>query len=234
MGRRKTLHRCLPDVAKPLVKLTSEVGRSVGSSAEPFLAPAGARCSLGLTRPRVLASTTCLAGSASSAVGAASPSLAGSCARRSPKEDFVDILRMFEDPRHRSVTDIMAAFGLKAIPSLKSKDGAPPRQVLKALAAARANGVNISSLADGVVERPFMCKIAATSTDTYASHLRMIGWACDLFGHEPLGCTVQQVRRVAAVCVCASTQRGWLSAWAMAHQISGRTWVGMTTSYFEA
>ena len=226
MGRRKALHRCAPDVAKCQMKLTNGAFSLSGSAAGPCLASAGARCLVGDALPPVLACTPRSADSASSARSAASPSLAGSPARHSATGDFASILRMFEDPVHRSATGILAALGLKPAPTLKSKDGAPPRQVLKALAAARAHGVDISSLADGVVERRFMCKIAASSTDTYASHLRMIGWACELFGHDPLGCSVQQIRRVAAVCASASTQRGWLSAWAMSHQIAGRPWAG--------
>ena len=169
----------------------------------------------------------CSAGAGAHAGSHAHLSLAGSSGvRPSLKMDFANILRMFENPVHRSTTSLMAALGQKAPPSIKSKDGAPPRQVLKHLASAKAEGLDIASLADGVVERRFMCKIAATSTATYASHLRMIGWACELFGHEPLGCTVAQIRRVAAVCSCASTQRGWLSAWAMAHQLAGQDWAG--------
>ena len=54
----------------------------------------------------------------------------------------------------------------------------------------------------------------------------MISWACELFGEKPLGCQSAHIRRVATICSCASTQRGWLSAWAFAHQIAGVGWLG--------
>ena len=133
---------------------------------------------------------------------------------------------MFENPVHRSATNLMAALGRSSPLSLKNKDDAAPRQVLKTLASAKAEGLDIAALADGVVERRFMCKIATKSIVTYALHLRMISWSCELIGHDPLGCMVAQIRRVVAVCSCASTQWGWLSAWAMLHQLAGYGWAG--------
>ena len=97
---------------------------------------------------------------------------------------------------------------------------------MTAMAEARAAGVNLQSAADSVVQERFLCKTVPSTLRTYASHLRMIAWASELLGEPPLGCSVQHVRRVAAVCACASTQRGWLSAWALAHQVAGVPWQG--------
>ena len=120
--------------------------------------------------------------------------------------------------------DIMVALSRDRGCTPRHPDGAPPRQVLRALEEARASGVDVVGLADTVVQDRFLCKTVPSTLRTYASHLRMVAWACELFGAPPLGCAVQHIRRVAAVCVCASTQRGWLSAWALAHQVAGVPW----------
>ena len=70
-----------------------------------------------------------------------------------------------------------------------------------------------------------MAKITETSAPTYASHLRMIAWACTIFVICPLRCSVQDVRRITATCSSACTQRGWMSTWAMAH-MAGPPWPG--------
>eukprot|EP00959_Pyramimonas_sp_CCMP1952_P220131 4602562-Pyramimonas_sp.AAC.1 len=53
-------------------------------------------------------------------------------------------------------------------------DGAPPRQVLRALEEARASGVDVVSLADRVVQDRFLCKTVPSTLRTYASPLRMV------------------------------------------------------------
>ena len=91
---------------------------------------------------------------------------------------------------------------------------------------ARAQGADLLRVADTVVENGFLCKTVPLTLSTYASHLRMIVWASELFGEPPLGCSAQHILRVAAVCACAAKQRGWLSARAMAHQVAGVPWQG--------
>ena len=142
--------------------------------------------------------------------------------------DFYRIISAFEVGASHApaCVDFLTALGLDRGCTHRNKDGAPPRLVLKAMEDARSNGVDLRRMADGVVERRFMRRVVPTSMATYASHLRMIGWASDVFGDAPLGCSVIHIRRVAAVCTCASTQRGWLSAWAMAHQVAGYEWQG--------
>ena len=58
------------------------------------------------------------------------------------------------------MADLVAALRMKPATTLKSKDGGAPRQVLEALDAVKAYGVDISSLDDGVVEKHLMCKTA--------------------------------------------------------------------------
>jgi len=141
-------------------------------------------------------------------------------------ESFWQVVSLFERTARIKAADLLTALGKDRGCTARSKDGAPPSAVLRALAEAKAQGLNITELADGVVERRFMSKIVESSSQTYASHLKMIAWASELFGACPLGCTVEHIRRVAAVCTCASTQRGWLSAWAMAHQVAAVPWQG--------
>ena len=126
----------------------------------------------------------------------------------------------------RQNVDMMTALSRDRRCSFRHPDGAPPREVLQAMAEARAQGADLLRLADTVVESRFLCKTVPSTLVTYASHLRMVAWASELLGEPPLGCSVQHIRRVAAVCACASTQHGWLSAWALAHQVAGVPWQG--------
>jgi hypothetical protein len=139
---------------------------------------------------------------------------------------FWNVVAAFERSTHTGAVDVLTALGRDRQCSTSHKDGAPPRAVLEALTQAKNAGMNVQALTDGIVERGSMRKITCSSAQTYASHLRMVAWASEVFGEPPLGCSVAHIRRVAAVCNCAATQRGWLSAWAMAHEAAQLPWPG--------
>ena len=141
-------------------------------------------------------------------------------------DQFWGVVRSLGNPNHHAQADFLVALGLPRGGDSRSLDGAPPRAVLKAMQQAKASGKNIGALADAVAQRRFLCKVVRSTCLTYASHLRMIAWASELFEELPLGCSSQHIRRVATVCASASTLRGWLSAWLLAHQIAGFIWQG--------
>lgn len=138
-------------------------------------------------------------------------------------DSFWQVVRIFEATASRPAPKMFSELGLRV---QGPQAAIPPRTVLQAMADAKSRGVDIGPLLDGAVESRFMSKIVPSSAMTYASHLRMIAWASELLEVVPLGCSVAHIRRVIAVCFNSSTQRGWLSAWAMAHQLAGMPWQG--------
>lgn len=230
MVRKKPLKRCAPHLASAATAKPTSIARAALARASSFAVSWPQAGALQVALPagssaRAEAAVSLPAGSPASAQAAVLLP-AGSSAVAASEVTMAEIIRFFERSCHRSGSDFLTALGLPRSCSARSKDGAAPRRVIQALTAAREPGVDIVKLADGVVERRFIYRISESSTTTYASHLGMISLACEVFGCAPLGCSVIDVRRVAAICVCASTQRGWLSAWAMAHQVAGVPWQG--------
>ena len=88
------------------------------------------------------------------------------------------------------------------------------------------NGVN----AQGVVDAVFVARTNASFADsthtTYSSHLRMIGWACDIIQEIPMPAKLVTIQRVSCSINDPSTLRGWLAAWKKAHDLLGIYWQG--------
>ena len=54
----------------------------------------------------------------------------------------------------------------------------------------------------------------------------MIGWACRIIQAAVIPAHISTLQRVAGVVNDASTLRGWLAAWKLAHDVLGDPWVG--------
>ena len=84
----------------------------------------------------------------------------------------------------------------------------------------------LGSLVDNLAVNRARAAVGPGSGATYASHQRMIEWACGLFGASPVPAPAQLIRRVAALVNAPSTMRGWLAAWRDLHIQQNLTRVG--------
>ena len=104
--------------------------------------------------------------------------------------------------------------------------GPTPSANLKLLQSA----VSSPSEAQNILDRVLAARTTAAHSDnthtTYGSHLKMIGWACEVIGCQPIPATLSTIQRVACLVNDASTLRGWLAAWKLAHTLVGEPWAG--------
>ena len=96
-------------------------------------------------------------------------------------------------------------------------DGCPPRQQAARLEAARRSGVDIRAASDAVVLARIAACVRPSSALTYKSHWSGILCMCKVLGCPGIGPSAGDVRAVLANVNSASTQRGLLPAWKLAH-----------------
>jgi len=82
----------------------------------------------------------------------------------------------------------------------------------------------VQATAYSVITGRTLQAVRATSANTYARHWRGICRFAEVFGFDPCSPSVQDIRRVAACLNNASTQRGWLAAWALVLLLLGVSW----------
>lgn len=117
----------------------------------------------------------------------------------------------------------------RAAPPGRTAAGPSPRQEVLLLQSLREDGLpqaRLEQLLDHVATNRAHAAIGPGSGPTYASHQRMIEWACTLLGAAPVPASVHLVRRVAALVNSPSTLRGWLAAWRDLHIQRDLPWVG--------
>ena len=111
---------------------------------------------------------------------------------------------------------------------------AGPSKVLAELQRQKNKGADIHAALHAVAMKRVQSSIMLSSARTYASHLRMILWASQVLEICPLPATLQSIRLVATCVSNASTLRGWLAAWRLAHVIAGRSWEGDSDATLKA
>ena len=107
-----------------------------------------------------------------------------------------------------------------------SKQGPTPRSNIRMLQDHKLGGGDPSIVLDAVFTARTVGALADATHQTYASHLRMISWACDVLGVSPLPASLLSIQRITAIVNDASTLRGWLAAWKSAHELVGQQWLG--------
>ena len=139
--------------------------------------------------------------------------------------------RMERELRSRSASmpvELHSAIG-RTPPEGRTAAGPSPRQELLCLEALRLEGITseaLGSIVDNIAMNRARAAVGPGSGTTYASHQRMIEWACGLFGMPPVPASPQLVRRVAALVNAPATLRGWLAAWRDLHIQRNLPWAG--------
>ena len=112
------------------------------------------------------------------------------------------------------------------IPGRLRPAGPSPSANLKLLSAYKQEGGDVGAVLDGV----FVGRSAAAHSEgthrTYDSHLNMVEWSCQVLGADTIPASIMTIQRVCSIVNDASTLRGWLAAWKLAHDVVGVTWAG--------
>ena len=142
-----------------------------------------------------------------------------------PSDRFFGIIDRFTLSAAGSPADMGSALGIAGGKARCSRY-APPSTVFRHLQEHLIGGGSVGRLADAVAAARWQAKLAASSSLAYASHLRMIGWGCQIFAIDPLRPGIVGIRRIAACVNNASTLSCWLSAWKCALEAAGEDWPG--------
>ena len=128
----------------------------------------------------------------------------------------------------RMPLEVHAAVG-RTPPAGRTDAGPSPKQEIQLIQSLLDEGMPVAKvehLLDSVAASRARAAVGPGSGPTYASHQRMIEWACSLFGAPPVPAPTRLVRRVAALVNSPSTLRGWLAAWRDVHIQRDVPWVG--------
>ena len=109
-------------------------------------------------------------------------------------------------------TELHAAVG-RPVPSRRSPAGPTPTQEINLLAELSQAGTPVHQLLDDIALSRARAALARESRSSYASHVRMISWACSLLGEMPLPASLDLILRVSALINNPNTLRVWLAAW---------------------
>jgi hypothetical protein len=126
---------------------------------------------------------------------------------------------------HGGPTELHKAAGVNP-PHGRSNTGPTPTQEIRLLQTLQNNGISCLTLLDQVAKARADAAVAEATSSTYASHVRMIEWACSILGESPMPASAQLIGRVATLVNNPSTQRGWLAAWRDLHVRERIPWVG--------
>ena len=140
--------------------------------------------------------------------------------------------RLLRDPACSALfsTELHAAAGCSP-PQGRSTAGPTPTQELELLARMVDSGNDIRNLLDEVAAGRARAALAHSSRGTYASHCRVIDWACSIVGESPVPASTVLISRIASVVNHPSTLRGWLAAWRDWHIACGEKWQGDQDHY---
>lgn len=112
------------------------------------------------------------------------------------------------------------------VPGTWRRSGPTPSSNLKLLQARTSNHIEAQNILDGLFAARTSAAHSENTHATYGSHLNMIGWACEIIGCQPLPASISTIQRVICVVNDATTVRGWLAAWKLAHTLLGLDWAG--------
>ena len=141
-------------------------------------------------------------------------------------EAFHRVIKQFTDAAAGGPGDVLSALGFPRGASGRSRDGAPPSVIFRALEMQHQEGRCVVTAVDRVAAVRWNARLAQSSLVSYASHLRMVAWGCRVFGIDPCQPDVVGIRRIAACVNNYSTLACWLSAWKCALEALGRPWPG--------
>ena len=108
--------------------------------------------------------------------------------------------------------ELHQAVGMLA-PRGRSQAGPTPTQEIVLLEDLARRNFPIDQILGSIASARAQAAVAKTTSTTYASHVRMIHWACRTLDQPPLPASLQLISRVAALINNPNTQRGWLAAW---------------------
>lgn len=104
--------------------------------------------------------------------------------------------------------------------------GPTPTANLRLLEDFQHGGGDPGALLDAVFASRTSAAHADGTHTTYRSHLNMIDWACRVINSDPLPATLSTIHRISVIVNDATTLRGWLAAWKLAHDCVGWPWKG--------
>ena len=108
----------------------------------------------------------------------------------------------------------------------RSRAGPTPSQEIHLLTSLQGQGVDVCALLDRIAATRAAASVASATSDAYASHVRMIQWACDILQLRALPAQLSTISRVAAVVNNHNTLRAWLAAWRDWHIRARLPWAG--------
>ncbi|OLP92635.1 hypothetical protein AK812_SmicGene25512, partial [Symbiodinium microadriaticum] len=111
-------------------------------------------------------------------------------------------------------------------PRGRSQAGPTPTQEIALLDDLARRNFLIDQILDSIASARAQAAVAKATSTTYASHVRMIHWACRTLGQPLLPASLQLIRRVAALINNPNTQEGWLAAWRDWHVRERVPWAG--------
>ena len=111
-------------------------------------------------------------------------------------------------------------------PRGRSQAGPTPTQEIVLLEDLARRKFPVGQILDSIASARAQAAVAKTTSTTYASHIRMIHWACRTLRQPPLPASLQLISRVAALINNPNTQRGWLAAWRDWHVRERVPWAG--------
>ena len=104
--------------------------------------------------------------------------------------------------------------------------GPTPTQELQLLEQLKNGGANVKAILDEVAQNRVKAALAFKTNATYASHVRMIEWACSILGERAVPAETNTIIRVSSLVNNPNTLRGWLAAWRAWHIQLRRQWQG--------
>ena len=122
-------------------------------------------------------------------------------------------------------TELHAAVG-RLPPQGRSAAGPTPTQEINLLADLTKSGVAVNQLLDDIALARARAALAKATSSSYASHVRMISWACSCLGELPMPASLDLILRVSALINNHHTLRVWLAAWRDWHIQERERWPG--------
>ena len=124
-----------------------------------------------------------------------------------------------------SATELHASAGM-TVPKGRSNAGPTPSQEIILLRGLKEKGIDIAKVLDNIAQARAQAAVATSTSSTYASHIRMISWACSILQEPPMPASLTTILRVASLINNPSTLQGWLAAWRNWHVSLRKPWLG--------
>ena len=121
--------------------------------------------------------------------------------------------------------ELHAAVG-RAPPAGRSFAGPTPTQEIQLLAELTASGACVEQLLEDITLARARAALATSTNSSYASHRRMISWACSVLGEMPIPASLDLILRVSALVNNHNTLGVWLAAWRDWHIQEREQWPG--------